>query len=63
MGLDLAQSFFFENRFLVSVGNSRFKKWAIFGIMKMVSARPADSKNRLPNDTINGFCSSDGTWH
>jgi hypothetical protein len=40
---------------MVSARNSRFKKWTIFDIMKMVSSRPVDTKNKLRVNTINNF--------
>jgi hypothetical protein len=44
---------------LVSVDSSRHQKWVIFCITQRVSDSLAGTKDRLPTDTKNCFCSSD----
>jgi hypothetical protein len=57
MRLDLGSEFF--KKLISGVGwEQLIQKIGYFGILKMVSNSPVNTKNRLPADTINDFYSS-----
>jgi hypothetical protein len=58
-GSDLGCGFFyFQKRFLLSVGNNRYHKEDVFRIGQIISVVSTDTIKKLLTDTTKGFCSS-----